>query len=145
MTYKAKADNDTSVPLDESDDAECTDDNPSAEESSETDTEHPFSDDPEETATVLTFDLTSDDIQTQKEEHEESVVTITDPALIDEVTDKVGDDAADDTQADHKAEDMTIVVGQEPEKAHLKDDGALEAYDPKKDLEFYKYPTVVLL
>ena len=145
MTYKAKVDDDTSVPLDESDDAECTDDNPSADEPSETDTEHPFSDDPEETATVLTFDLTSDDIQAQKEEHEESVVTITDPALIDEVTDKVGDDAADDTQADHKAEDMTIVVGQEPEKAHLKDDGALEAYDPKKDLEFYKYPTVDLL
>ena len=145
MTYKAKADNNTSVPLDESDDAECTDDNPSDEESSETDTEHPFSDDPEETATVLTFDLTSDDIQAQKEEHEESVVTITEPALIDEVTDKVGDDATDDTQADHKADNMTIVVGQEPEKAHLKDDGALEAYDPKKDLEFYKYPTVDLL
>ena len=40
---------------------------------------------------------------------------------------------------------MKIIVGEEPEKAVLHADGALEMYDPKKDLELYKYPTIDLL
>ena len=42
-------------------------------------------------------------------------------------------------------DDITVVVGHEPEKASLGDDGALEPYDPKLDLENYKYPTIDLL
>lgn len=42
-------------------------------------------------------------------------------------------------------EDMKVVVGKEPEKARPEEDGALEPYDPKLDLEYYKYPTLDLL
>ena len=46
---------------------------------------------------------------------------------------------------EYPEEDMTVVVGQEPEKADLTDGRALEPYDPKLDLENYKYPTIDLL
>jgi hypothetical protein len=36
---------------------------------------------------------------------------------------------------------MKVVVGEEPEKAETTNEGALEPYDPKLDLEHYKYPT----
>ncbi|MCR4922216.1 MAG: DNA translocase FtsK [Bacteroidaceae bacterium] len=41
--------------------------------------------------------------------------------------------------------EMEIVQGKEPEKADLGGDGTLEPYDPKLDLEYYKYPTLDLL
>ena len=40
---------------------------------------------------------------------------------------------------------MEVVLGEDPEKAILNDEGTLEPYDPKLDLEFYKYPTLDLL
>ncbi|MBQ7461607.1 MAG: DNA translocase FtsK 4TM domain-containing protein [Bacteroidaceae bacterium] len=43
------------------------------------------------------------------------------------------------------SDDITVVVGNEPEKADLTDGRALEPYDPKLDLENYKYPTIDLL
>ena len=42
-------------------------------------------------------------------------------------------------------DDITVVVGHDPEKASLTDGRALEPYDPKLDLENYKYPTIDLL
>lgn len=42
-------------------------------------------------------------------------------------------------------EDMTVVVGRDPEKADLGDERTLEPYDPKLDLENYRYPTIDLL
>ena len=44
-----------------------------------------------------------------------------------------------------EADDITVVVGRDPEKATLDEDRALEPYDPKLDLENYKYPTLDLL
>lgn len=41
--------------------------------------------------------------------------------------------------------EMTITIGEENEKAELTDEGALEPYDPKLDLENYRYPTLDLL
>ena len=46
---------------------------------------------------------------------------------------------------EYPEEDMTVVVGKEPEKANLTSGRALEPYDPKLDLENYKYPTIDLL
>lgn len=48
---------------------------------------------------------------------------------------------------DNTAEEakMTVVIGEETEKAELTDEGALEPYDPKLDLENYRYPTLDLL
>ena len=43
------------------------------------------------------------------------------------------------------ADDITVVVGHDPEKADLSDNRSLEPYDPKLDLENYKYPTIDLL
>ncbi|MBO7120033.1 MAG: DNA translocase FtsK 4TM domain-containing protein [Bacteroidaceae bacterium] len=42
-------------------------------------------------------------------------------------------------------DNITVVVGQDPEKANLSDGRTLEPYDPKLDLENYKYPTIDLL
>ena len=42
-------------------------------------------------------------------------------------------------------DDITVVVGHDPEKADLSDERTLEPYDPKLDLENYKYPTIDLL
>ena len=46
---------------------------------------------------------------------------------------------------DSTDDDITVVVGHDPEKASLTDGRALEPYDPKLDLENYKYPTIDLL
>lgn len=42
-------------------------------------------------------------------------------------------------------DDITVVVGHDPEKADLSNDRTLEPYDPKLDLENYKYPSIDLL
>ena len=42
-------------------------------------------------------------------------------------------------------EEMKVVVGKDPEKADTSQEGSLEPYDPKLDLEHYKYPTLDLL
>ena len=46
---------------------------------------------------------------------------------------------------ENPADDMKVVVGEEPEKADISNEGTLEPYDPKLDLEHYKYPTLDLL
>lgn len=137
MTRKPKEEENSEENEDEESSDEDTEDMDINNEETETTIPEPFSDNPESTATILTFDIQSQqdtsratgDIKTEESAEQISL----------ETQDKT------DTAKDEKAGNMTIVVGQEPEKAHLKDDGALEVYDPKKDLEFYKYPTVDLL
>ena len=86
----------------------------------EEETEHhtPFEDKSSETATTIKFNISG------KEEEKES--------------------ASSSTPEEKKDSEMTVVVGKEPEKASLTD-GTLEKYDPKLDLENYKYPTIDLL
>ena len=54
---------------------------------------------------------------------------------------------SDDESSENNAEDnaMTIHKGIEEEEAHLDETRQLEPYDPKLDLENYKYPTLDLL
>ena len=46
---------------------------------------------------------------------------------------------------DDNPDNITVVVGHDPEKADLTDGKSLEPYNPKLDLENYKYPTLDLL
>ncbi len=123
-----------------------------AEEAPTTDEpqDEPFSDSPESTATVLTFDMqeaTKEPQPASKEEQPKGNETEATDGQEREVPFEV--QAAGEQKEEEKQEtpdtDMKIVIGEEPEKARLKNDGALEIYDPKKDLEFYKYPTIDLL
>ena len=91
------------------------------EEEEETEKPTPFSDEAAKTATTIEFDDTTstDGINLAQGEQ---------PLPFDENED-----------------DITVVVGKNPEKASLSDERALEPYDPKLDLENYKYPTIDLL
>lgn len=80
----------------------------------------PFSDEPSSTATTINFDDSS-----------------TPDVILGESEQPLPFDDTDD--------DITVVVGRDPEKASLTDGRALEPYDPKLDLENYKYPTIDLL
>ena len=107
----------------------------------------PFIDSPESTATVLTFDMNTQRGETEvapaidTEEHKEAADEVPLEIIVPE-----GEKEADD-EKEESGQDagMKIIVGEEPEKAVLHADGALEMYDPKKDLELYKYPTIDLL
>lgn len=86
----------------------------------------PFSDNASETATTIEFgedDLNSDSSPKKKEGNEHNT--------------------EEDLEEDN--DDITVVVGHEPEKADFTDGRTLEPYDPKLDLENYKYPTIDLL
>ena len=107
----------------------------------------PFIDSPESTATVLTFDVNTQRDETEvapaidTEEHKEAADEVPLEIIVPE-----GEKEADN-EKEESGQDagMKIIVGEEPEKAVLHADGALEMYDPKKDLELYKYPTIDLL
>ena len=107
----------------------------------------PFIDSPESTATVLTFDVNTQRGETEvapaidTEEHKEAADEVPLEIIVTE-GEKEGDDEKEESGQDAG---MKIIVGEEPEKAVLHADGALEMYDPKKDLELYKYPTIDLL
>jgi len=88
------------------------------EESDSEEPVEPFSDEPSRTATTIEFDDTTDINLGEGEQ----------PLPFDKDED-----------------DITVVVGKNPEKADLSDERALEPYDPKLDLENYKYPTIDLL
>ena len=98
---------------------------------------------PEETATTIDF------------EHLPETSSITDAAtgqvIIDEgfVDTSHNEECAQDADEniENKTSDatMTIHQGQQEEEAILDETGQLEAYDPKLDLENYKYPTLDLL
>lgn len=107
----------------------------------------PFIDSPESTATVLTFDVNTQRGETEvapaidTEEHKEAADEVPLEIIVPEGEKEAGDEKEESGQD----AGMKIIVGEEPEKAVLHADGALEMYDPKKDLELYKYPTIDLL
>ena len=89
----------------------------------------PFSDDATQTATTIDFGKEKDpDISPQNGGEAAAKVS---PLKVE------GQTSGDD--------DMTVVVGHDPEKADLSEGRTLEPYDPKLDLENYKYPTIDLL
>ena len=83
----------------------------------------PFEDEPSKTATTIDFGNTNGDT---------------------EIPLKLGEQALP-LEFSNPADDMKVVVGEDPEKADTTKEGALEPYDPKLDLEHYKYPTLDLL
>ena len=92
-----------------------------SKDSEESEHVEPFSDKPSKTATTIDFGKTGTDNEIILKEGEQTL------------------------PLDYPEENMTVVVGQEPEKANLTSGRALEPYDPKLDLENYKYPTIDLL
>ena len=83
----------------------------------------PFEDEPSKTATTIDFGNANGDV---------------------EIPLKLGEQALP-LEFENPADDMKVVVGEEPEKADVSNEGTLEPYDPKLDLEHYKYPTLDLL
>ena len=83
----------------------------------------PFEDEPSKTATTIDFGNANGDV---------------------EIPLKLGEQALP-LEFENPADDMKVVVGEEPEKADISNEGTLEPYDPKLDLEHYKYPTLDLL
>ena len=83
----------------------------------------PFEDEPSKTATTIDFGTATGDV---------------------EIPLKVGEQALP-LEFANPTEDMKVVVGEDPEKADITSEGTLEPYDPKLDLEHYKYPTLDLL
>ena len=116
------------------------------EETEETD-ETDETEETEETEgnTILIPD--SDDDLTGDGETAEKPIPFTDDASTTATTIEFGEDPLAPLKGKEEpdTDDITVVVGHEPEKACLDDSGALEPYDPKLDLENYKYPTIDLI
>ena len=96
------------------------------EEDDEEEPKVPFSDEASTTATTIEFDE--------------------DPlAPLKGIKSDSGQGSVPQNGMDDGQDDITVVIGKEPEKASLTEGRALEPYDPKLDLENYKYPTIDLL
>lgn len=98
---------------------------------------------PEETATTIEFNDVS------LADNTSSTANNDDPLDIEIVLSNNEDDNSehgDETKGNNN-DDKTMVVhkGVEEEEAHLDESRQLEPYDPKLDLENYKYPTIDLL
>ena len=100
-----------------------------SEQEEEDDKPTPFSDDASQTATVIEFGKSND---------------LKDTKDLKDLKDSKDSNDLKDSEEDFP-DDMMVIVGQEPERANLADGRALEKYDPKLDLENYKYPTIDLL
>ena len=94
---------------------------PDSEDDSEEEPHTPFEDEASTTATTISFD---------------------DSNNMDDIVRGQGEQAL---PFDSGEDDITVVVGKDPEKASLTDGRSLEPYDPKLDLENYQYPTIDLL
>lgn len=84
----------------------------------------------------------------EEEEPEEKPIPFSDEASKTATTIDFDNDplaALKGIEEPENADDITVVVGQNPEQANLTDGRSLEPYDPKLDLENYKYPTLDLL
>ena len=84
----------------------------------------------------------------EEEEPEEKPIPFSDEAAQTATTIDFGNDplaALKGLDEPENTDDITVVVGHDPEQANLTDGRALEPYDPKLDLENYKYPTIDLL
>lgn len=98
---------------------------------------------PEETATTIEFNDVS------LADNTSSTANSDDPLDIEIVLSNNEDDNSEhgDETIGNNNDDKTMVVhkGVEEEEAHLDESRQLEPYDPKLDLENYKYPTIDLL
>lgn len=98
---------------------------------------------PEETATTIEFNDVS------LADNTFSTANSDDPLDIEIVLSNNEEDNSehDDETTGNNNDDKTMVVhkGVEEEEAHLDESRQLEPYDPKLDLENYKYPTIDLL
>lgn len=98
---------------------------------------------PEETATTIEFNDVS------LPDNTSSTANSDDPLDIEIVLSNNEDDNSEhgDETTGNNNDDKTMVVhkGVEEEEAHLDESRQLEPYDPKLDLENYKYPTIDLL
>ena len=98
---------------------------------------------PEETATTIEFnDLTTKESENPAPSVEDELkIEIVHPQEDEEVAAPT-DEITENNQDEH---DMVVHKGKEEEEAHLDATRQLEPYDPKLDLENYKYPTIDLL
>lgn len=110
-----------------------------------------FSDDMHQTYTGLTEEETATTI-----EFKDLIADTTDAQInnpIDNIDIEIvnnpdnDSESADDKTLENKDGEKSMIVhkGKEEEEAHLDDTRQLEPYDPKLDLENYKYPTLDLL
>ncbi len=101
-----------------------------------------------EAFTALMPDSEDEGPKEVKQEEEESRIPFSDEASQTATTIDFTDDPLASLRSIEEQEDtddITVVVGRDPEKADLSDDRTLEPYDPKLDLENYKYPSIDLL
>ncbi len=99
---------------------------------------------PEETATVIDFNnFAESSIATEKATDN----VIVDEGFVDTSFNENSISTSDESFENHISDNatMTIHQGQQEEEAILDETGQLENYDPKLDLENYKYPTLDLL
>lgn len=102
----------------------------------------------QEAFTPLMPDSEDEGPKEEEEEEVEKPIPFSDEATQTATTISFDDDPLAPLKGFEEQEDednITVVVGQDPEKANLSDGRALEPYDPKLDLENYKYPTIDLL
>ena len=102
----------------------------------------------QEAFTPLMPDSEDEGPKEEEEEEVEKPIPFSDEATQTATTIRFDDDPLAPLKGFEEQEDednITVVVGQDPEKANLSDGRALEPYDPKLDLENYKYPTIDLL
>lgn len=102
----------------------------------------------QEAFTPLMPDSEDEGPKEEEEEEVEKPIPFSDEATQTATTISFDDDPLAPLKGFEEQDDednITVVVGQDPEKANLSDGRALEPYDPKLDLENYKYPTIDLL
>ncbi len=98
---------------------------------------------PEETATTIDFNDLADIPTTAETVSEQDIV---DEGFVDTSLNEDNTSVSNKNDENEVSETkMTIHKGQEEEEAILDETGQLENYDPKLDLENYKYPTLDLL
>lgn len=101
-----------------------------------TETEKPFEDDPKETATTIEFGEIS-----QKEGDNRNIKE-KGTEIILERPEKINES---EIVIEKPSNEMEVVVGKDPERATEESKVSIEPYDPKLDLEHYRYPTLSLL
>ena len=96
----------------------------------------------EETATTIEFNDISLENNTSSSLDESNTLDIEIVSANDETNTSSDDESLENKEYEKT---MTVHKGAEEEEAHLDESRQLEPYDPKLDLENYKYPTIDLL
>ncbi len=102
------------------------------------------------TATTIVFDVEGKEGKQENKPAQNEQLDLFDEGLLSVTTGNEEEPSHPQTRQEspeHEKGDskMTVTIGEETEKAELTDEGALEPYDPKLDLENYRYPTIDLL